>query len=132
MINIGERLKEERLRLKLSQEDICTAADINRRSQSNYESGQRSPDALYLSRIAELGIDVNYILTGKRAAADLPTNVKGYLLDFVGTYLDVQEVMKGQPKDKIFETAYNMHLKILARIEANKVTKSKSKKAVNE
>ncbi|WP_197490369.1 hypothetical protein [Halothiobacillus diazotrophicus] len=40
---------------------------MQRRSQANYEAGDRYPDALYLSGVAKAGVDVLYILTGQRS-----------------------------------------------------------------
>jgi transcriptional regulator with XRE-family HTH domain len=67
MITIGERLKEERNRLGLSQAKIGDIAGVTKNSQINYEANKRSPDSAYLAKIAEIGADVNYILTGIRA-----------------------------------------------------------------
>lgn len=38
-------------------------------SQVNYETGKRSPDADYLLAASEAGIDVGYVVTGKRSGA---------------------------------------------------------------
>lgn len=64
---IGERIKEERERLKLSVTDFAAGAGVSDRTQRNYESGQRLPDAEYLARAVGLGVDVDYVLTGERA-----------------------------------------------------------------
>lgn len=64
-VSIGERLKEERERLGLSQPALIQG---HPRSQVRYEKGERSPDANYLARVAEAGADVSYIVTGKRTA----------------------------------------------------------------
>lgn len=60
------RLKEERKRIGLSQIELGQFGGVNKFSQSNYENGKRSPDARYLQGIASAGIDVGYVLTGKR------------------------------------------------------------------
>lgn len=65
-VGISDRLKEERLRLGLSQSDFADAGGAHRKSQGNYESGERYPDAQYLSAIAAIGADVQYIVTGQR------------------------------------------------------------------
>lgn len=62
----GSRLKEERERLGYSQTDFAALAELGRKSQFNYETGDRLPDAAYLAAIAEIGADVGYILTGSR------------------------------------------------------------------
>lgn len=38
-------------------------------TQVNYESGKRSPDVIYLSAAFGAGVDVGYVITGKRSAA---------------------------------------------------------------
>lgn len=66
MNTIGNRLKEERARLGITQEKMALAGGVQKRAQARYESGERCPDGHYLARVAELGADVNYILTGVR------------------------------------------------------------------
>ncbi|MNJ51797.1 transcriptional repressor DicA [compost metagenome] len=66
MLKIGERLREERVRLGYNQADFAGFAGVAKTSQFNYEKGERSPDALYLAAIAEKGVDVLYIVTGER------------------------------------------------------------------
>ena len=65
-MGISDRLKEERLRLGLSQSDFADVGGAHRKSQGNYESGERFPDAQYLSAISAAGADVQYIVTGQR------------------------------------------------------------------
>ncbi|QRQ89129.1 helix-turn-helix transcriptional regulator [Cupriavidus oxalaticus] len=70
METIGERLKAERLRLGLTQAEFGEALGVAKNVQSRYERGDRSPDPVYLAAIARSGVDVLYVLTGKR----LPEN----------------------------------------------------------
>lgn len=67
-VDIGRRLKEERDRLGLNQENFGTLGGVGRKTQFNYESGERSPDGAYLSALAQHGVDVQFILTGYRSA----------------------------------------------------------------
>ena len=62
----SERLREQRELLCFSQQALADKCGIAARSQRNYESGERSPDAAYLSALASLGADVRYLLTGQR------------------------------------------------------------------
>ncbi|MGN2430114.1 helix-turn-helix domain-containing protein [Pseudomonas syringae] len=64
MKGIGTRLKQERLRLKLSQSALGAIGGVETNAQGNYENGARSPRADYLSRIAEAGVDITYLVTG--------------------------------------------------------------------
>lgn len=67
MKNFFERIKEERKRLGLTQEEMAKAGGVRKQAQSLYESGKRFPDASYLIGISIIGADVTYILTEKRA-----------------------------------------------------------------
>jgi phage repressor protein C with HTH and peptisase S24 domain len=68
MVSISDRLREERERLGMSQAELADMADQSRKSQIRYESGERSPDGLYLSKIASIGVDILYVLTGTRSS----------------------------------------------------------------
>lgn len=72
MAGFSDRLKEERKRLGLSQADMAAAGGVGLNSQSNYENGHRSPDAVYLERIASLGVDIGYLVLGSRGPALSP------------------------------------------------------------
>jgi len=65
-VNIGTRLREERERLSLSQTALADRAGVTRKTQFNYEGGERQPDADYLVAIAAAGVDVNYVLFGTK------------------------------------------------------------------
>ena len=67
MTTIGERLKNERDRLKLTQEQLGAIGGVKRLAQANYENGKRQPDASYLSEIAKVGVDILYVILGEQA-----------------------------------------------------------------
>jgi len=69
MSTFEERLIEERKRVALSQSAFGEAGGVQKRAQINYEKGERHPDAAYLERLAAIGVDVLYVLTGRRAPA---------------------------------------------------------------
>lgn len=66
MGHLSSRLREERERLGMNQEQFAEIGGAARKSQMRYESGERSPDAEYLVALARSGVDVHYIITGKR------------------------------------------------------------------
>lgn len=66
-MEIGARLKSERLRLGLTQAKLGAVGGVTANAQGLYERGSRIPRADYLSAIAEVGVDVLYVITGKRA-----------------------------------------------------------------
>lgn len=67
-MNIGQRLKEERERIGYSQEKLGAIGGVQKRAQINYETGERQPDAAYLRGVAQIGVDVQYVLVGVRSA----------------------------------------------------------------
>lgn len=71
-MSIGERLREERSRLGLSQAQLGEIGGVQKQAQLKYEKGDRQPDALYLEAVAAAGVDVLYVLTGKPVPAATP------------------------------------------------------------
>ena len=71
MVNIGDRLKEERERLRMTQESFSVAGGAGKRAYIRYEQGERLPDAGFLAALSASGADVLYVLTGRRSATAL-------------------------------------------------------------
>lgn len=65
-MGIGARLQSERLRLSLTQEVVALSVGMTKQAIGSYERGVRSPDAELLAKLARLGFDVTYVLTGVR------------------------------------------------------------------
>ncbi|MFI8375629.1 helix-turn-helix domain-containing protein [Pseudomonas helleri] len=65
MSTYGERLKHERLRLKLTQAQMADAGGVKRQAQGCYERDVSLPRAPYLAAITLLGVDVLFIITGR-------------------------------------------------------------------
>ena len=64
---IGERLKEERERLGLSQTALALIGGVGKTTQIKYEKGASSPDSSYLSAVSDEGVDIFYVLKGQRS-----------------------------------------------------------------
>ena len=62
---IGDRIKEERERLGLTQPDFAALAGAKKRTLIDWEKGVSSPTAVQLSALSDAGVDVYYILTGE-------------------------------------------------------------------
>ncbi|WAR43619.1 helix-turn-helix domain-containing protein [Methylomonas rapida] len=79
-MTIGARLREERERLKISQTPFAEAGGATKQTQHAYESNKTTPKGRYLAKVAALGVDVGYVITGIRAenVAHTPTEL-GYL-----------------------------------------------------
>lgn len=79
---IGERLREERKRLHLTQVEFAEAGSIGVSTLKLYENGERDPGAAFLAELAENGVDVQYVITGIHSntamAADEQVLLDGY------------------------------------------------------
>lgn len=62
----GDRLKLERKRLGMNQEEFGAKADVQRFTQYQYEAEVNSPNVRYLASILEIGVDLTYVLFGIR------------------------------------------------------------------
>lgn len=69
-----DRLKEERKRLGLNQDEFAALGGVKKGAQFNYENGSRTPDSDYLAAVAAAGVDVLYLLTGEHALSALPAD----------------------------------------------------------
>lgn len=113
---IGERLREERKRMKMTQAAFAELGGIGVSALKLYEGNEREPGGLFLHEISELGADVQYIVTGIRSnsalAADEQVLLDGYrsldkatrkrLLAFVLTESGPSEVSR-LIKEKVIE-----------------------------
>lgn len=66
----GERLRQERERLGLSQSTLAEKLGVHRNTVVRYEAGKREPAVEYLSALAELGADFGFLLSGERTTAN--------------------------------------------------------------
>jgi len=64
MSNLGDRLKDERMRLGLSQAAFAERLGVHRNTQIKYESGERVPDSDYLDNAQKIGVDIYYLYSG--------------------------------------------------------------------
>ncbi|WP_175774003.1 helix-turn-helix domain-containing protein [Burkholderia multivorans] len=133
MGSIGARLREERLRIGLSQAEFAALGGLSNKAQLSYESGARSPDANYLAALAKIGVDVLYVITGERSVqATLPSDEADMLDSFrqlndigraaiqgaINGYLHVGEMtLSGQPSKRIPRVAANRMAKLDAFVE---------------
>lgn len=61
----GSRLAATRTRLQLTQDEMADRLGVSKRSYCAYEAGDTSPNAKILAALAECGIDMAYLLTGR-------------------------------------------------------------------
>lgn len=77
--SFGTYLKSERLRLGLTQFELGQAGGVDRRTQYKYENGTSQPSLGYLLGVQGAGVDVSFVLFGRRSA-NLPRIVDWALL----------------------------------------------------
>lgn len=71
-VSMGDRLREERQRLGLNQTEFGAIGGVTKKTQMLYESGDRHPDAAYLAAVTQAGVDVLFVLMGKRSFTPAP------------------------------------------------------------
>lgn len=95
---IGDRLKEERERLKMTQPQFAEAAGAAKRTLIEWEKGTTSPNAVQLSALQKIGVDVFYVLTGD--SPDLGKTMAAYADSAAGKQLRA-EVTLGHVPGKV-------------------------------
>lgn len=66
-MSLGDRIIELRKAAKMNQSDLAKAMDVTRQAVSKWETGQSTPDAANLIRLAELlDTDIEYLTFGRR------------------------------------------------------------------
>ncbi|KRP61288.1 helix-turn-helix domain-containing protein [Pseudomonas trivialis] len=68
MKEIGRRLKQERHRMGLTLQRLAEIGGVTVAEQRRYELSEAMPAADYLAALASHGLDVVYIVTGKKQA----------------------------------------------------------------
>lgn len=62
----GDRLREVRQARNLSQAEFALLIGAAPRTQQDWERAVSQPNATYLTKMAAMGVDVNYLITGMR------------------------------------------------------------------
>lgn len=99
--DIGGRLKAERERLGLSQEQLAEVAGTNRMTPSRYEQGSHFPTLGFLAATESAGVDVGYVLTGKRSIVSLGLDDAALLGRAMAVVDDLLEKHRFEPSDEV-------------------------------
>ncbi|MGX7200641.1 helix-turn-helix domain-containing protein [Enterococcus nangangensis] len=90
-MDVGERLKERRGQLHLTQEEVAEKMAISRQTISNWENGRSYPDIERMVRLSELyQLSLDELLKGDQQLVNhlqAETNVQRWLKIFVGLLL---------------------------------------------
>lgn len=71
LMTIGGRLSAERQRLKFTVADFGLQCGVTKQTQIKYEANANHPDTRYLEAAIEKGLDVLYLLTGRRGGGPM-------------------------------------------------------------
>lgn len=82
---IGRRLQEERQRLGFVQAEFAEKVGLAKRTLAGYEGGQGDIGATALAAASDIGVDILYVVTGRRTPADAAA-VTGDRLKMLETY----------------------------------------------
>lgn len=95
----GERLRQERSRLNLTQEAFAAIGGVKKLAQINYEQGKTFPDAGYLIALSFIGVDLGYVMLGRPMIEALTIDeselLSGYRLLDLRSKARVLGVMEG-------------------------------------
>ena len=64
MVQFSQMLKNERMRLGLTQDEIARFCGVSKRTYNYYEDGERAASSDFLMAFSKLGADINYLFTG--------------------------------------------------------------------
>ena len=94
-MSFGARLAEERRRLGLKQAEFAALVGTDVPKQSLYENDRRELRADYLARLAAAGVDVVYILTGRRSEGWLSQGASDLLTAYLTLPGEMQQALEG-------------------------------------
>jgi transcriptional regulator with XRE-family HTH domain len=83
----------ERLRLGLSQTALADLGGVSKATQVAYEAGTTRPDSAYLAQVATAGVDVCWLLTGRK----LSPSIHWELLFEIRDLIDEWATERGKP-----------------------------------
>lgn len=95
--SFGIRLRAERQRLNLSQAALARIGSVSSATQLAYETGASKPDAAYLRRVGESGVDVGHVITGVRKEDVVAQSIDW---DLVGAIIEaIESWAAGRPSE---------------------------------
>jgi transcriptional regulator with XRE-family HTH domain len=83
ILTFGKKLKTERQRLGLTQAAFAELGSVSKVTQAAYEADATRPDIAYLAKLAEAGVDILWVATGRRASPGVDWDLIEELLDLI-------------------------------------------------
>lgn len=95
MATIGDRIKEKRKELNLTQVQLAEKLNVTDRAVSKWEQNDGNPDFSLLSNLAEvLGVSLDYLISGKEVAVNLDDMDEEKRMEYLIKKDDVQNYKK--------------------------------------
>lgn len=70
LTDLGARLREARDKLGITQAEFAELVGVERKTQGSYEAGKTLPKRQYFAALAQIGVDVPYVLTGQKLGVE--------------------------------------------------------------
>ena len=92
-MEIGSKIKEARLKIELTQEQVAEELGVSRQTVSNWETGKSYPDIVSVIKMSDLyNVSLDYLLKGKEA--ERMSNYMNYLEESTNTVKSKQKFSK--------------------------------------
>ena len=90
--NFGKRLREERIRLNLSQEELANEIDMKPLSVLQYEKGKTVPNLRTLYALQTIGMNLRYLVFGE-ILSNSPYDFSEDILHKVGSAVEQLDIL---------------------------------------
>ena len=116
---IGMRLRESRIRLGMTQEEMAALLGVSQGHYSKLEDGTNAIKYVYLKKLKALGVDICYLITGEPAIEGVFDAYANRLSGtdgrrkMVGCFLSVIELGTGPEEEEGFPEALRKNLRFL-------------------
>lgn len=92
--SFGNRLKEERIRLKLTQEELANKVGVRPITILQYEKGKSSPPIKFIYSLQEIGFNLIFLFLGSREIEE-PGNYSPEVYKEIAEAIDILELKLG-------------------------------------
>lgn len=116
-MTIAERLKKIKETYGYSRKEMSEILNCHIRSWDAYENGTSIPGGEVLSNLAKIGVDINWLLTGKQGTADNTINI--YNVEFsagCGSFISEENIISTLSLPDDFFSTHNLNKKQTAGV----------------
>lgn len=116
----GRRLKSERKRLKLSQDELATAGGVKRLAQINYENEVTYPSIKYLYLISEHGVNIEYLIFGENTPDyQAQEEIENHTFELLE--LCAKRFPEGKLSADVYKTLFKLIKSTLLQVKSNQL-----------